>query len=71
MKITYDKEADALYISFNETTVTTDIVAEGIVIDYDKNGAVAGIEIIGASAKLGDINTLKKISLENIGLIEA
>ncbi|MEO5673760.1 MAG: DUF2283 domain-containing protein [Chitinophagales bacterium] len=71
MKITYDKEADALSISFNETTVTTEHVAEGIALDYDKNHVLAGIEILDASIKLGDLSTLKKILLENIGLVEA
>jgi len=30
MKITYDREVDALYIRFKETTVTTQHLAEGI-----------------------------------------
>ncbi len=30
MKITYDREVDALYIRFKETTVTTEHLAEGI-----------------------------------------
>ena len=71
MKITYDKEADALSISFKDTTVTTNHVADGIALDYDKDGTLAGIEILDASTKLGDLDTLKKILLENIGLIEA
>ena len=43
MKITYDSEADALYIRFLETTVTTHHVAEGIAVDYDAEGKIAGI----------------------------
>ena len=35
MKITYDSEADALYIQFLETTVTTEHLAEGIAANYD------------------------------------
>ena len=43
MKIIYDKEVDALGITFQETTVTTQHLAEGIAVDYDKNGHLAGI----------------------------
>ena len=35
MKITYDYEADALYIRFTDTTVTTKHLEDGIAIDYD------------------------------------
>ena len=71
MKITYDKEADALSITFKETTVTTEHVADGIALDYDKDHVLAGIEILDASTQLVYLSTLKKILLANIGLIEA
>ena len=35
MKITYDREVDALYIRFKKTTVTTKQVEHGIAFDYD------------------------------------
>ena len=35
MKITYDREVDALYIRFKETTVTTKQLGDGIAVDYD------------------------------------
>jgi uncharacterized protein YuzE len=34
MRITFDREADALYIRFIEAPVTTQHVAEGISVDY-------------------------------------
>ncbi len=58
MKISYDREVDALYIRLKETTVTTDVIEEGIALDYDAAGRLAGIEILGASTcldKRGDI----------------
>jgi uncharacterized protein YuzE len=66
MKITYDPEADALYIRFKETTVTTEHLAEGIAADYDANGKLAGIEILDASFRLGDRMTFKQIVLEEL-----
>ena len=48
MRITYDPEVDALYIRFEEGTVTTKHLAEGIAADYDSKGRLAGIEILDA-----------------------
>jgi uncharacterized protein YuzE len=71
MKITYDKEADAIYITFVETTVTTEHRGKGVSLDYSKDGKLAGIEILNAKENLGNIDTLQKILLENIGLSSA
>ena len=71
MKITYDKQADAIYITFVETTVTTEHLAKGVSLDYSKDGKLAGIEILNAKENLGSIDTLQKILLENIGLSSA
>ena len=35
MKITYDREVDALYIRFTDTTVTTKHLEDGLALDYD------------------------------------
>lgn len=65
MKITYDREADALYIRFRETTVTTEHLAEGIAADYDADGRLAGIEILDASTRLGDSEVLSRVVFED------
>ena len=67
MRITYDPEADALYIRFVEGTVTTKHLAEGIAADFDAGGRLAGLEILDA-AKRFNPSTLKKVTLEEIGL---
>ena len=46
MKISYDREVDALYICFKETTVTTKHLEDGIALDYDEADRLAGIEIL-------------------------
>jgi len=71
MKITYDGEVDVLYIQFLETTVTTEHLAEGIAADYDAEGRLAGIEILDALQRLGGAQTLRQITLEDVGLIRA
>jgi uncharacterized protein YuzE len=68
MKITYDREVDALYIRFKETTVTTKHLTEGIAADYDADGLLAGIEILDAVKRLGDPQVFKQVILEDIAL---
>ncbi|MBM2817311.1 MAG: hypothetical protein HW421_4073 [Ignavibacteria bacterium] len=71
MKIQYDAEADALNIRFMETTVTTQHIAEGIAIDYDSDGKIAGIEILDAVRRLGNKQVFNSVELENVGLAVA
>ena len=68
MKITYDREVDALYIRFKEATVTTKHLAEGIADDYDASGLLFGIEILDAMKRLGDPLVFKQVILEDIAL---
>jgi uncharacterized protein YuzE len=71
MKITYDAEADAFYIQFLETTVTTEHLAEGLAADYDAEGWLAGIEILDALKRFGSSQTLRQVILEDVGLVRA
>jgi len=68
MKITYDREVDALYIRFKEATVTTEHLAEGIAADYDAEGHLVGIEILDAMQRLGDPTIFRQIILEDVAL---
>jgi len=66
MKISYDPEVDVLYIRFKETEVSTEHLAEGISADYDKDGNLAGIEILDASKMLGDRDFFRQIIVDNL-----
>ena len=68
MRITYDSEVDALYIRFIEATVTTENVAEGIALDYDADGRLAGIEILDAIKRFGSKDIFKKLIFEELAL---
>ena len=68
MKITYDREVDALYIRFKETTVTTKHLADGIAADYDADDRLAGIEILDSVKRLGDPQVFKQVILEDIAI---
>ncbi len=67
MRITYDPEVDALSITFQETTVTTKHLDEGIAADFDAQGHLAGIEILDALERIGGSDVLRQVILEGIG----
>ena len=67
MKISYDAEVDALSIIFRETTVTTKHVAEGIAVDYDGEGHLAGIEVLDLTKRFGGPDALRQVILQGIG----
>ncbi len=64
MKITYDREVDALYIRFKEASVTTKHVDDGIALDYDASHRLAGIEILDAAQRLAGPDTLGRVVFE-------
>lgn len=68
MKIGYDAEVDGLSIVFGETSVTTTEVAEGVAIEYDAAGRVAGIEILDARKRFGEDDPLRSVTLEGVAL---
>lgn len=68
MKIIYDQEVYALSIIFRETTETTRDLGEGIAVDYESEGNLAGLEILDAVARFGGREIMNQIILEGLGL---
>ena len=65
MKIQYDAEVDALYIEFMPLppgTAENRELNEDVIADYSPEGKLAGLEILNASAVLGE--KLQKIVVE-------
>ncbi len=53
MKLNYHPETDSLYIDLSEkTSVETREVSEGVLLDYDADGHLVGIDIDNASNKV-------------------
>jgi uncharacterized protein YuzE len=53
MKLAYYPETDSLYIDLSEkTSVESTEISEGIVLDYDDEGKLVGIDIDNASSKV-------------------
>lgn len=50
MKVKYDQEMDVLTIQLSDTPVEeSDQDKPGVILDYDKDGKIVGIEILNAS----------------------
>ena len=55
MKVTYDRQTDILQLIFTSAPVEeSDEDKPGVIIDYDKNGNVVGMEILDASKRIED-----------------
>ena len=53
MKITYDQEVDVLRVVFSGAKIQeSDEDKPGVILDYDKDGNVVGIEILNASKRV-------------------
>jgi len=60
MKIKYDKETDILYIQLSNKTITeSGEDNKGVIVDYDSDRNVVGIEILQASEKLPQPNIVE------------
>lgn len=67
MRLNYDATTDSLYIHLSERqSVDSDEVAEGVVLDYDENGNVVGIDLQHASRKCD----LKVLQLHRLPVLE-
>jgi uncharacterized protein YuzE len=68
MKISYDQTTDSLYIHLtNRASVDSDEIQDGVVLDFDANRDLVGIDLQHASQRL-DINDLSvsKLPLEQL-----
>ena len=53
MRLKIDKEDDALYFRLDEAAIVeSEEVEPGVVLDFDKNGRVIGIEILSLSSRV-------------------
>lgn len=64
MKISYDKQVDAMYITLKKGRYDhTKKVTDDILVDVSKKGEVLGLEILDASKNIGKVKP-EKIAVE-------
>jgi uncharacterized protein YuzE len=52
VKVTYDIETDILRVIFSSTAIEeSDEDKPGVILDYDKDGNIVGLEILDASKR--------------------
>ncbi len=60
MKVKYDQEVDVLTIQLSNAPVEeSDQDKPGVILDYDKDGNIVGIEILNASKRIEDPRTVE------------
>jgi uncharacterized protein YuzE len=65
MRMRVDHGADALYLNLTDRPIQdSEEVADGIIVDYDADGHIVGIEILEASKRTNDPEALKQFSFE-------
>ena len=65
MRVRVDHGADAIYLDLTDRPIeSSEEVADGIVVDYDAQGRIVGVEILDASKRTEDPATLKQFCFE-------
>ena len=57
MKLKVDRNADALYLRLDESKVVeSQEVVPGVILDFDENDQVVGVEILNLSKRTSKVN---------------
>jgi uncharacterized protein YuzE len=65
MRVRVDHAADAIYLNLTDRAIKdSEEVADGIIVDYDDEGRIVGIEILDASKRTNDPAVLRQFSFE-------
>lgn len=59
MKLSIDEIADALYLQLiNKNVLESEEIVPGIVVDYDENGEIIGVEVLHLTKRLNPVDLL-------------
>ena len=65
MKMTYDPEANALYIELRDVDpADSRDIEEGVTVDLDARGHIVGLEILDARERLGKDALAEPVGIE-------
>ena len=66
MKLSVDREADALYLRLDDSPIVeSEEVSPGVVLDYNESNEVVGIEMLHLSKRSSSLN-LSALQFESI-----
>ena len=66
MKLTVDREADALYLDLDEAPAAeSEEISPGVILDYNSEGKVVGIEMLYLSKRVS-AEKLDRVQLEGV-----
>ncbi|HEY2329778.1 MAG TPA: DUF2283 domain-containing protein [Verrucomicrobiae bacterium] len=67
MKLTIDREADALYLDLDEAPAAeSEEISPGVILDYNAAGKVVGIEMLYLSKRV-TAEKLGRMQMETVG----
>jgi uncharacterized protein YuzE len=67
MKLTVDREADALYLDLDEAPATeSEEISPGLILDYNAEGTVVGVEMLYLSKRVSP-DKLGRMQMETTG----
>jgi uncharacterized protein YuzE len=67
LEFSFDRVADALYLRFShEKVISSDEIAEGIIVDYGKDEHIIGIEILNFSKREINLNEIIQLSADEL-----
>ena len=67
MKLTIDREADALYLDLDEVPAAeSEEISPGVILDYNASGKVVGIEMLYLSKRVSP-EKLGRMQMETVG----
>ena len=65
MRVRVDHGADAIYVNLTDDAIKDSAeVADGIVVDYEAEGRIVGVEILEVLKRTDDPGVLKQFSVE-------
>jgi uncharacterized protein YuzE len=64
VKVAYDAEVDAVRVLFSDAAIEeSDEDKPGIILDYDAEGNMVGIEILGASKRMPNPRSIEHVMM--------
>ena len=66
MKLSVDKESDALYLRLDDSAIVeSEEVSPGVVLDYNESNEVVGVEMLHLSKRSSNLN-LSALEFETV-----